>query len=199
MTVDQPVPVPAADGLPPARRTPAAAIVGRVLAIVALVATAALAVPYYATQSLAIVPVFLLALAGAIVGLVLSVRASGGTGRRLAAWSLVAALVALVIDIALLVVFLVGIAVPDLARVEMKAQGPLNMSVTYTTSESSDTVTSPADGEASARTAGSSAEVEIAAPAGSETEKVSCQIFWNGEKVVDETGTGSVTCRYDRR
>lgn len=197
MTSDLPSPS-AGDGGSPVR-TPTGAKVVRILGIVALVVTAALAVPYIATRWFVVVPFFLLAFAGASTGLVLSSRGPRLAGRRIGAWSLAAVLVAIVIDIVLLVVFMVGITGPHLARVEMRGQGPVNMSATYTTAEGSDIVTSPAQAEATATTAGSSAELTLTAPAGSETARVSCQIFWNGEKVIEETGTGTVTCRYQRR
>ena len=173
------------------------------LSAIALVLCCALGVPYLALRDLALVPVFVLAAAAAVMGLVLGIRerrgvASSRIGTR---WALICSLVALVIDVVLLVVFIVGIvSASSINRVELDGQGPTNMSATISSDQGTNTYTWPSNSWARLSTKGSWAELTLVAPTGSTTKELSCQIRWNDEVVVEKTSdSGTVTCRYDAK
>lgn len=182
------------------RRLPIVAIW---LSAVALVLCGALVVPYTALGNVALVPVFLLVAAAGVVGLVLGIRERRGaaSSRNGARWALICSLVALVIDVVLLAVFIVGIvSASSINRVELDGQGPTNMSATISSDQGTSTYTWPSNSWARLSTKGSWAEVTLVAPANSPTKDVSCQIRWNGAVVVEKTsGSGTVTCRYDAK
>lgn len=175
----------------PRRRTATAAIW---VSCAALVLCAALVVPYGARGD-ALIAILLPVAALGVVGLVLGIR-----DRRPRA-SLASALVALVIGLALLVYFVLSIValLTGPARVELSGQGPTNMSATISSAEGTTTYTWPSSSWARLNTDGTWAEVSLVAPDGEAVQDVRCQIRWNDEVVVEATGSGSVTCRYDAK
>ncbi|MEZ3157521.1 hypothetical protein AB1K56_11390 [Microbacterium sp. BWR-S6Y] len=174
-------------------RTIAALVVGIAAAIVA----GLLIVPYLARPGLVALPV--LALALAVVGVVLAVRARRQTGLRTRGrTALVSSLVALVVDVVLIVVFVGTIAGLGLASVELRATGPDDNTVTFSSATEQRTLQWGPEGRAQFNTSGTWTEITVTAPADSADQNVSCEIVWNGEVVVDESsGSGTVTCRYD--
>ncbi len=174
-------------------RTIAALVVGIAAAIVA----GLLIVPYLARPGLVVLPV--LALALAVVGVVLAVRARRQTGLRTRRrTALVSSLVALVVDVVLIVVFVGTIAGLGLASVELRATGPDDNTVTFSSAMEQRTLQWGPEGRAQFNTSGTWTEITVTAPADSADQNVSCEIVWNGEVVVDESsGSGTVTCRYD--
>ena len=174
-------------------RSVAALIIGIAAAIVA----ALLVVPYLARPGLVILPVIALALA--VVGIVLAVRARRQGGQRARGRAaLASALAALVVDVGLIVVFAVAIAGFGVASVELRGAGPQDNTVTFSNATEQRTLQWGPEGRAQFNTSGSWAEITVTAPADASDQNVSCQIVWNGEVVVDESsGSGTVTCRYD--
>lgn len=103
----------------------------------------------------------------------------------------------LVAAVVVLVLVLVLVRMSPLADVELRGQGPNDITVTYSSQIEQVTLQWPSEGRAEFNTEGDWAEIVITAPADSADQTVSCQIVWNGEVVVDETSDdGSVTCRY---
>lgn len=174
----------------PRRRMATAAIW---LSAVALVLCAALVIPYRARADIFFTILLVLVAVVGVAGLVLAIR-----GHRPRA-ALVSALIALTTGALLLAYFLVSLAAllagPD--RVELSGHGPTNMSATISSAEGTTTHTWPSDSSGSMNTDGTWAELTLVAPEDSATQAVSCQIRWNDEVVVEETGSGTVTCRYD--
>lgn len=198
MTNDlSPTPVVAHSGT---ARRPVSVTIARALAIVSLVISVVLLVPYVSVSLVVAAPAFVLAFAAAIAGLVLAGRAmrDSPVPRRAATWALLTAIVALVIDAVLVIVFLAGLAAFRLDNVELRGQGPDDISATFSNDLETRTVVWPSVGRAEFNTKGSWAEITITAPPGSVTTTVSCQIVWNDEIVVDKTSdSGTVDCRYD--
>lgn len=170
------------------------------LSVVALAATAFLVVPFLAPRNPLVIPVFLLAFAGAFVGLVLGLRARRGRdgAGRSAGWALAGALIALVVDVVLAIVFATLIVFHPPTPVELRGSGPNNIEVTFSNDFETRTLVWPPEGRAEFNTDGTWAEISVTAPADAPDKTVSCQIEWDGEIVVEQTSdTGSVTCRYD--
>lgn len=174
-------------------RTIAALVVGIAAAVVA----GLLIVPYLARPGLVVLPVIALALA--VVGVVLAVRARRQTGQGARGrTALASSLVALVVDVVLIVVFVGTIAGLGLASVELRATGPDDNTVTFSSATEERTLQWGPEGRAQFNTSGTWAEITVTAPVDSADQNVSCEIVWNGEVVVDESsGSGTVTCRYD--
>ncbi|MGO1921429.1 MAG: hypothetical protein ACTH07_08680, partial [Microbacterium sp.] len=107
--------------------------------------------------------------------------------------------VALLITSVRAIVFIVGMmSATSINKVELRGQGPEGMTASMSHDAGDRTETWPAEGWATFNTEESWAELTLEAPEDVESETVSCQIFWNGEVVVDETSdSGEVTCRYD--
>ncbi|MGX1934759.1 hypothetical protein [Microbacterium resistens] len=166
------------------------------LSSAALLLCAALVIPYLAPRNVVFGILLGIAAVAAVTGLVLGIRA-----RRPRA-ALVSAIVALAVDVALLAVFLFGLAALSAPhdQVELRGQGPGTLHATFSSEGESDTMTWPSDGGyKSFPTTGSWAELTVEAAREDASAQVECQILWNGEIVVEETGTGTVTCRYDAR
>ncbi|PRB18316.1 hypothetical protein [Microbacterium sp. MYb62] len=172
-----------------------------VVGIISLVLTAALLIPYYALQNPWIIPVFVVAAAGAIVAIVLGRRSrrAGAGSRGSASLGLAAGLTALLIDIVLLIVFIVGIWSPPLNRVQLEGTGPqAGVTASFSGDTETRTLPWPAVGSAQYTTAKSSTWITITAPSDSENQTVGCKIYWNDELVVEETSdSGTVSCEYD--
>ena len=140
------------------------------LSIAALVVTAALVIPFIAPRNPAVIPLFVLALAAAVTGIVLSVsaRRPPAGGQRARSWALAAAVGALVVDAVLTVIFVVAIiGVTPLAEVELRGTGPQNITVTYSSEIEKVTRQWPSEGHATFNTAGGWAEITITAPGSS--------------------------------
>lgn len=172
-----------------------------VVGVISLALTAALLIPYYALQNPWIIPVFVVAAAGAVVAIVFGRRSrrTGSGSQRTAGLGLAAGLTALLIDIVLLIVFIVGIWSPPLNRVQLEGTGP-QAGVTASFSGDTETRTLPwsAVGSAQYTTTKSSTWITITAPSDSENQTVGCKIYWNDELVVEETSdSGTVSCEYD--
>lgn len=168
------------------------------LSIAALVLCALLVLPYTAQSSPAFVPVFALAVAAGIAGIVLGLLARRSSSDR-RGWALFCALAAMLLAVVLAVIFAVGmISTTSINKVELRGQGPEGISATFSNEMERRTEEWPPEGWARFNTKGSWAELTIEVPEGAAVESVSCQIVWNGEIVVDETSeSGTVTCRYD--
>lgn len=171
--------------------------VAKWLAIGALVLTAMLAVIYVVSTYIVL---FVVGTGAGAVGLALAVRARRGGRRGIAGWALAFSIIALLADVVLIVVVVVSIAFrPQLSSVEVRAQGDGLFRVTYGDDTSSDAKNWTSSGNNRFNTWGSVAEITVAAVDGGERVPVSCQILWNGIKVVDQSSDrGIVTCRYIR-
>lgn len=182
--------VASAESRTPRRRMATTAIW---LSAAALVLCAALVIPYRARADIFFTILLVLVAVAGVAGLVLGIRAH----RPRAA--LASALIALTIGALLLAYFLVSLAAllagPD--QVELSGQGPTNMSATISSDEGTTTHTWPSNSSARLNTDGTWAELTLVAPEDSATQEVRCQIRWNDEVVVEEAGSGTVTCRYD--
>lgn len=176
-------------------RTPAVAIW---ISAAALLLCVLLALPYLALRSPVGFLFLALAVAGAIAGIVLGVRARRSAVRG--GWALICAVVALLITAVMTVIFIVAmISINSINEVELRGQGPDGVSSTFSNAREERTETWPAEGGwARFNTRDSWAELTLEVPDDVDLDTVSCQIIWNGEVVVEETSeTGSVTCRYD--
>ena len=184
-------------------RTAARTIAGLaiVVGIISLALTVALLIPYYALQTPWIILVFVVAAAGAIVAIVFGRRSrrDGSRSRRTASLGLAAGLAALLIDIVLLIVFIVGIWSPPLNRVQLEGTGPqAGVTASFSGDTETRTLPWPAVGSAQYTTTKSSSWITITAPSDSENQTVGCKIYWNDELVVEETSdSGTVSCEYD--
>lgn len=187
---------------PPAAAPPSrsrfAATTAIVLSTIAVVLTLLLVVPFLAPRNPLAIPVFVLALAAAVTGLVLGVRARRAGNGRAGVWAIASSVLALAIDAVLIVVFATVIIGTPPTPVELRGSGPNNIEVTFSHELETRTLTWPTEGRAEFNTEGDWAEIVVTAPVDAPDRTVSCQIDWNGETVVDETSdTGTVTCRYD--
>ncbi|MFJ4997567.1 hypothetical protein ACIP5T_05415 [Microbacterium sp. NPDC088619] len=134
----------------------------------------------------------------AIVALLVGGRARRSGSPRAGTAAVVVAAVALVVDLVLVGVMAAGaLSGNGLTRVEVRATG----GPTFTVSFADDTQTYDEEWSSTGwkqfTTTGDTAQIVVTAPDGDTDSTVSCQIRWNDELVVEQSGTGSVTCRYD--
>lgn len=154
-------------------------------------------------------PLFVLAGAAGVVGLLLSLvaqragRGAASTGRTgsAAGWARVFAILAGLVNLVLIAIIVVGVVSrPQLTQVEVRAQGGPTFTVTFADDTQSYVEEWLSSGWKQFTTTKSTAEITVQAPPGGGQLPVSCQIFWNGELVSDETSeSGRVACRYEAR
>lgn len=167
------------------------------LSVGALLICALLVLPYRALASPVLIPIFALAIAAGIAGIVFGIRARRIATAR-ATWAMICALAALLTAAILAVVFVVGmISATSMNKVELRGQGPEGMSASFSNDMEQRTEIWPSEGWAKFNTKGTWAELTIEAPEDADSKAVRCQIIWNGQVVVEEASERSVTCRYD--
>lgn len=170
------------------RRTRAGLWLG-VLALVVSVVLIALVLPVAA-----VLPAALLAALLAIVAIVLGIRAAAPRGSTP---SVAAASLAIVLDVIVIVIMSAGVLGGNgLAQVEVRATGGPVFRVSFADDTRSYDEEWDSSGWKRYTTAGDSAQIAVTAPADASDQEVTCAIVWNGEVVVEQTGSGSVTCRY---
>ncbi len=145
----------------------------------------------------ALLPVAAAAALLAIVALLLAGRARRSAVARTGTAAAVAA-VALIVDLILVVVMAVGVLAGNgLNHVEVRATGGPTFTVSFADDTQAYDEEWASSGWKQYTTTGDSAEIVVTAPDDDTDATVSCQILWNDELVVEQSGTGSVTCRYD--
>lgn len=165
------------------------------IAVVSLVLGVLLIVPYLAPRSAWAIPPFLVVFGAAVTALVLASRAR--RQGRSAVSAFVLALVAIIVDVALMVFFLSMLLRLASNHVEFQASGPGAISGTIEADDvEAETYSWVEEGSAIMSTQGSRASITVTST-GDATAVVSCKIRWNREDVVSQRGTGSVTCSYD--
>lgn len=146
----------------------------------------------------AVLPVALVGALLAVVAVVLGLRAPRSSGPLVSRASVVTATLALVADVIVIVVMAIGVlGGSGLDQVEVRATGGPSFRVSFADDTRSYDEEWDSSGWKQYTTTGDSAEIVVTAPADAAEQEVTCQIVWNGEVVVEQTGTGSVTCRYD--
>lgn len=179
------------------RRRPGVALAALWIGIVALVLGVLLVVPYLVRGPLVVLPIAVVVLAGVGVGLAVRARRHAAPAPA-ASGAMASAVVALLGGAVLLAVFFTSLASLGVDHVEARGQGPKNITAVFSSDGQSREFTWDGDGFAQVATKGPWAEVTVTAPADSADQNVSCQLEWNDELVVEKSGSGSVTCRYDR-
>ena len=146
----------------------------------------------------ALLPVAAAAALLAIVALLLGGRARRSAVARTGTAAVVLAAVALIVDLILVVVMAVGVLAGNgLNHVEVRATGGPTFTVSFADDTQAYDEEWASSGWKQYTTTGDSAEIVVTAPDDDTDATVSCQILWNDELVVEQSGTGSVTCRYD--
>lgn len=172
------------------------ALIGIWIGAAALLLSAALIALLFPITGL--LPVAVSAAALSIVALLLGFRATRAHRPREAMAAIIVAAVALVVDLVLIVVMAVGVLSGNgLDQVEVRATGGPSFTVSYADDTQSYDEEWASSGWKKYTTTGDSAEIAVTAPDDDMDSTVSCQILWNGELVVEQSGVGSVTCRYD--
>lgn len=173
------------------RRTRAGLRLG-VLALVVSVVLISLVLPVAA-----VLPAALLAALLAIVAIVLGIRTRRAAAPRGSTPSVAAASLAIVLDVIVIVIMSAGVLGGNgLAQVEVRATGGPVFRVSFADDTRSYDEEWDSSGWKRYTTAGDSAQIAVTAPADASDQEVTCAIVWNGEVVVEQTGSGSVTCRY---
>lgn len=172
------------------------------VSIVALATSAVLAVIFQPVLRSWLVVLLLLAIAAAVVGLVVAVRSRGRHGRpRGAGWALVSAVVANLVNIALILSVVIGVVTTfgtQTNAVIFRGQGPAGITAKYWGELDPRTEEVwPADGSAQLDTQSSWVKLTVNAPDDSADSAVSCQIVWNGDVVDEASAPGTVSCQYD--
>lgn len=172
------------------------AITGIWIGAVALLLSAALLALLFPIPAL--LPVAVAAAIMALLAVVLGIRAARSERPREATAAVVVAAVALVVDLVLVVVMAVGVLSGNgLNQVEVRATGGPTFTVSFADDTQAYEEEWASTGWKQYTTTGDSAEIVVTAPDDDTDSTVSCQILWNDELVVEQSGTGSVTCRYD--
>lgn len=172
------------------------ALIGIWTGAVALLLSAALIVLFLPIAAL--LPIAAAAACLAIAALLLGVRGMRSAVPRAGTSAVVVAAVALVVDLVLIVVMAVGVLGGNgLNQVEVRATGGPTFTVSFADDTQSYDEEWASSGWKQYTTTGDSAEIAVTAPDDDSDSTVSCQILWNGELVVELSGTGAVTCRYD--
>lgn len=148
------------------------------------------------------VPALLVAAAAAalvaVIAVVLGIRGRRSSVPRTGTAALLVAATALVVDLVLIVVIAVGVlAGSGLSQVEVRATGGPVFTVSYADDTQSYDEEWSDSGWKQYTTTGDTAEITVTASDDDAVATVSCEILWNGESVVEQSGVGSVTCRYD--
>ncbi|WP_312171691.1 hypothetical protein [Microbacterium sp.] len=180
----------------PATDPPRRAIVGIWIGAFALLFSAALIMLFLPIAAL--LPLAAGAAVLAVIALILGIRGRRSRESRAGTAAVVVATVALVVDLALIVVMAVGVLGGNgLTQVQVRATGGPTFTVLYADDTRSYDEEWSSSGWKQYTTTGDSAEITVKAPDDDTDSAVSCQILWNGELVVEQSGTGSVTCQYD--
>ena len=183
------------------RRAPASgsfrrALIGIWTGAVALLLSAALIVLFLPIAAL--LPIAAAAACLAIAALLLGVRGMRSAVPRAGTAAVIVAAVALVVDLVLIVVMAVGVLGGNgLNQVEVRATGGPTITVSFADDTQSYDEEWASSGWKQYTTTGDSAEIAVTAPDDDSDSTVSCQILWTGKLVVELSGTGAVTCRYD--
>ena len=166
------------------------------LAVASLVLTILL-VPFFPVPAL--LPLIALIAVIGLVALILAIRArTAGAGGTALLWARILGVVGLVGDVILIgIIAFWALSGPSVTPVELRAQGGPTFTVTFADDFETYTETFQSDGFKRYTTEKSTAEITVTSPDDADDESVSCQILWDGKVVVDETGTGTVTCSYD--
>ncbi|WP_372967421.1 hypothetical protein [Microbacterium sp.] len=184
---------PDASASRPSRR----AIIGLWIGAAALLLSAGLIVHFLP------VPALLVAAAGAallaVIAVVLGIRGQRSSVPRTGSAALLVAATALIVDLILIVVIAVGVLTGSsgLSQVEVRATGGPAFTVSYADDTQSYDEEWSDSGWKQYTTTGDTAEITVTASDDDAVATVSCEILWNGESVVEQSGVGSVTCRYD--
>lgn len=180
----------------PASGSSRRALIGVWIGAAALLLSAALIVLILPIAAL--LPVAAAAVLLAAVALLLGIRGTRSAVPRAGRAAIIVAAVALVIDLVLVVVMAVGVLGGNgLNQVEVRATGGPTFTVSFADDTQSYDEEWASSGWKQYTTTGDSAEIAVIAPDDDTDSTVSCQILWNGELVVDLSGTGAVSCRYD--
>lgn len=180
----------------PASGSSRRALIGIWTGAVALLLSAALIVLFIPIAAL--LPIAAAAAFLAIAALLLGVRGMRSAVPRAGTSAVIVAAVALVVDLVLIVVMAVGVLGGNgLNQVEVRATGGPTFTVSFADDTQSYDEEWASSGWKQYTTTGDSAEIAVTAPDDDSDSTVSCQILWNGELVVELSGTGAVTCRYD--
>lgn len=172
------------------------ATIGVWIGAVALLLSAALIVLFLPIATL--LPVAAAAALLAIAAVLLGIRGIRSAVPRTGTAALIVAAVALVVDLVLIVVMAVGVLAGNgLNQVEVRATGGPAFTVSFADDTQSYNEEWASSGWKQYTTTGDSAEIAVTAADDDTDSTVSCQILWNGKLVVELSGTGTVTCRYD--
>ena len=172
------------------------ALIGSWTGAVALLLAAALIVLFFPIAAL--IPIAAAAAFLAIAALFLGIRGKRPGMPRAGTAAVIVAAVALVIDLVLVVVMTFGVLGGNgLNQVEVRATGGPTFTVSFADDTQSYDEEWASSGWKQYTTTGDSAEIAVRAPDDDTDTTVSCQILWNGELVVELSGTGAVTCRYN--
>lgn len=172
------------------------ALIGIWTGALALLLAAALIVLFFPIAAL--LPLAAAAACLAIAALFLGIRGNRSGMPRTGTAAVIVAAIALVIDLVLVVVMAFGVLGGNgLNQVEVRATGGPTFMVSFADDTQSYDEEWASSGWKQYTTTGDSAEIAVTAPDDDSDSTVSCQILWNGELVVELSGTGAVTCRYD--
>ena len=143
-------------------------------------------------------PLLAVAVVVAVIALVLSLRARArGARHRVVAWTIVFAVVGLVVDLALFVVAIFAFWVPRYDHVEVRAAGSAFVAV-FADDSSPHTMEWEGDDWFQRYTTERSWVELVITRAPDATGPVSCTILWNDVVVVEESSSdGAVLCRYE--
>lgn len=173
------------------------ATIGLWIGAAALLLSAGLTV--YFLPVLALLVVAAAAALLAVIAVVLGVRGRRSSAQRTGTAALLVAATALTVDVILIVVIAVGVLTGSsgLSQVEVRATGGPAFTVSYADDTRSYEEEWSDSGWKQYTTTGDTAEITVTASDDDAVATVSCEILWNGESVVEQSGVGSVTCRYD--
>jgi hypothetical protein len=144
-------------------------------------------------------PILAIAVAGAVVAIVLSVRAlARGDRRPVVGWTLALAAIGAIVDTVLVIVAAVLLWGPSTDQVEVRAAGS-EFTVEFEDDVQAWEVDWDGDGW-SMRYATERSWAELTVTRADDARgPVECSILWNDVVVVEESSdSGQVTCRYDR-
>ncbi|SEB97156.1 hypothetical protein [Microbacterium hydrocarbonoxydans] len=176
----------------PSRR----ATIGLWIGAAALLLSAGLIVQFLPVPALLVAAAAAALVAGTAV--VLGVRGRRSSVPRTGTAALLVAATALIVDVILIVVIAVGaLGGSGLSQVEVRATGGPVFTVSYADDAQSYDEEWSDSGWKQYTTTGDTAEITVTASDDDAVATVSCEILWNGESVVEQSGVGSVTCRYD--
>ena len=142
---------------------------------------------------------FAVALVTAVAALVLAARSRKVPQQKHAVWALTSAVLGIVVNVALIVVMVVGVLTSrSSAQVELEWESDALVSVSIVDDAGTHVMHGQSDGRKQYATKASSAEVTLTNESDDDSSSMSCRIRWNGEVVSSEESSGEkVTCQYD--